>query len=144
MDRSFHMLNRSQMVEKLPDGSLALMFAGEAPRQSADQFYSYYANRSFVYMTGLEKASAGFVLAIEKQNGAAKETLFLLPPDAHAERWNGRRVKPDEAKAISGIENIAYLEALPSFMHAILSSGRISEVWIDLYRLTAVRVISKS
>ena len=137
MDRSFHMLNRSQMVDKLPDGSLALMFAGEAPRQSADQFYSYYANRSFVYMTGLEKASAGFVLAIEKQNGQAKETLFLLPPDAHAERWNGRRVKPDEAKAISGIENIAYLEALPAFMHAALSSGRISEVWIDLYRLNA-------
>ena len=97
MDRSFFMLNRSQMAKALGDGSLALLFAGEAPRQSADQYYSYYANRSFVYMTGLEKASAGFVLAMEKQSGRVRETLFILPPDAHAERWNGRRLKPNEA-----------------------------------------------
>lgn len=137
MDRSFFMLNRSQMAQALGNGSLALLFAGEAPRQSADQYYSYYANRSFVYMTGLEKASAGFVLAMEKQNGRVVETLFILPPDAHAERWNGRRVKPDDAREISGIENIAYLETFPAFLHNVLSSGRVSDVWLDLYRLKA-------
>lgn len=129
------MLNRAQMMEKLPEGSAALMFAGKAPCQSGDQFYSYYANRSFVYMTGLEKASAGFVLVLEKIGGAVKETVFILPPDAHAERWNGRRVQPDEARNISGVENIAYLETLPTYLHTLFSSGKIGEVWLDLYRL---------
>lgn len=134
MDKSFFAQNRREAFETLGEGSLALVFSGEALRQSADQYYEFYANRNFTYLTGLEKASQGFVLAACKEGGAVTETLFLLPPDAHAERWTGRRVKPDEARERSGVENIAYLDAFPAFLHRTLSSGRIGRMWLDLYK----------
>ncbi len=137
MERTFFIGNRQELYALAPDDSLILLFAGKAPRHSADEYYTYYADRSFVYFTGLESHSAGFVFAARKSAGTTKEYLFLLPPDAHAERWTGARVKPDEARSISGIENIEYLASYPAFLERELSSGRVKHVCLDLFRLNS-------
>ena len=136
MDKAFFTGNRRALYESLDEGELLLLFAGKAPRQSSDQYYPYYANRNFVYLTGLDKASAGFVLLARRQGGAVSERLYILPPDAHAERWNGRRVQPDEACERSGIRDIAFLESYEGDLHRLLSSGAAGKVWLDLFRHT--------
>ena len=40
-----------------------------------------------------------------------KKLLYLLPPDAFAERWTGRRIKEEEAEEFSGITNYKYVAA---------------------------------
>ena len=94
MDRTFHIENRKSLAERLPKGSLALMFSGSAPRKTADEYYPFFADRSFVYMTGVEYQGLALLLQIDPDG--VKETMFILPPDAHAERWNGARIKADE------------------------------------------------
>lgn len=137
MDKSFFIGNRREMYAQAPDDSLILLFAGSAPLHSGDEYYTYYANRSFVYMTGLEKHSAGFVFAARKTGGEVTEYIFILPPDAMAERWTGTRVKPDEAREISGIENIRFLADYQSFLDRELTGGRINTICFDMYRLNA-------
>lgn len=136
MDQAFFSGNRLRIAQTLGDGEIALLFAGQAPRQSADQYYEYYANRNFVYLTGMKAASQGFILLIEKQGGQARDTLFLLPSDPMKERWTGRRIKPEEATEISGIRQIRFLQDAPHALHALLSSGRVQGVWLDLFKLT--------
>lgn len=136
LSSAFFTQNRNELCALLPEGACALLFAGTAPRQSGDQYYPYYANRTFAYLTGLEKASAGFVLCLVKEKSGLESRLFILPGDAYAERWTGRRVKPAEAAALSGIEDIGYLSQLPGYLHSLYTSGRVSTVWLDLYRLT--------
>ena len=94
MDKSFHQGNRQKFYDSLENGTIALFFSGHAFRKTADEFFPFYANRNFVYLTGIEKEN--FVLMAEKQNDQVHELLFILPPDAHAERWTGRRMKADE------------------------------------------------
>ena len=84
MDRSFHIENRKSLMERLPAGSLALLFSGAAPHKTADEYYPFFADRSFVYMTGVEYQ--GLALLLEKDGTGVSETMFILPPDAHAER----------------------------------------------------------
>ena len=36
--------------------------------------------------------------------GTIEETLYLLPPDAFAERWTGRRIKEEEAEELRNYE----------------------------------------
>ena len=36
---------------------------------------------------------------------SVSETLFLLPKDDYLERWNGRRLSPEEARDRSALEN---------------------------------------
>ena len=138
MEQIFYVENRRTLYEALEDGTLLVLFAGKAPRQSADAYYPFFASRNFVYLTGLSGAEAqGFVLMAEKSGGAVMETLFILRPDARAERWTGRRLSSDEARQKSGIERIAYLEEFPGAFHRAAAEGRFTTVAFDLYKHTA-------
>ncbi len=101
MDRSFHQENRKALYETLPAGSLLLLFSGRPIRKTGDEDYPFFADRSFVYYTGIEQADS--ILAALKDEQGVTETLFMLPPDAHAERWTGARLKQPEAEAKSGV-----------------------------------------
>ena len=107
MKAEFYRSNRQNLAAKLPDNALALFFSGFAPRKRADEDYPFFADRNFVYLTGIAR-DAGLILAIRKENGTYSEKLFLLPPDLLKERWTGRRTKADEASALSGIADISY------------------------------------
>ena len=97
MDKAFHQQNRQELYRSLPADSLLLLFSGRAPRKTSDEDYPFFADRSFVYYTGVEQADS--VLAACKGGDSVSETLFLLPKDDYLERWNGRRLSPEEAPA---------------------------------------------
>ena len=109
MKPEFHTSNRNKMMNALPDGALVVLFSGYAPRKRADEDYPFFADRNFVYLTGITR-DAGLVYMAKKTGTSYEEILFLLPPDMMKERWTGRRTKADEATAVSGITNIAYTD----------------------------------
>ncbi len=135
MEKTFHQGNRRKMYESLADGTLALVFSGHAPRKTSDEKYPFYANRNFLYLTGLE--GENFVLMAVKDRGKVRERLFILPPDAFAERWTGVRMKPDEVRAQSGVEDIHFLSEFDTCLHREMSSGHIDTVALDLYKCEA-------
>lgn len=135
MTPEFHTHNREAIIASLPEGSMLVMFSGKAPRKTADEDYPFYADRSFVYMTGLH--NHGLAYSAIKTRGTVEERLWLLPPDAMVERWTGVRVKADEATAISGIENISYIAGLEATVKRAAATGAISKLYLDFDRITA-------
>ena len=75
MDKSFHQGNRQKFYDSLENGTIALFFSGHAFRKTADEFFPFYANRNFVYLTGIEKEN--FVLMAEKQILAQAEQILI-------------------------------------------------------------------
>ena len=136
MDKSFYMENRRALYARIPGDALILSFAGEALRRTADAFHGFFANRNFAYLTGAGLPNAQkFVFLAEKRGEKVREALFILPPDAHLERWNGRRVKADEARALTGIEEIAWVEDFPARFHKLAGSGAFEHLYLDIDRL---------
>ncbi len=133
MNTSYFMLNRQRLCEALEPGSLAVFFSGEEIRKTNDEYYPFFADRNFVYLTGLSCKEA-VLLLIKEPGGSVQERLYLLAPDAHAERWTGRRVQPAEAKAISGIAEVRYVQAFPGDLHLLATCGRYAQLYLDLYR----------
>ncbi len=125
----FHQENRRLFMEHLPDGSAALLFAGKAPRRSADGHYGFHANRNYFYLAGLEQEEGALLLA--KIGGELSATLFSLPPDDLAERWRGRRLKPSELEAASGISATASTLALPDRLSGLVRSGDVERLYLD-------------
>lgn len=135
MDRSFHEENRQTLYRTLPEDSLFVCFAGRILPQSADAEYPFFANRNFAYLTGLDGAEVhDFVLLVQKTGETTTETLFVLPPDPMAERWTGRRLKPEEISARSGVSAIRPTEAFPAAFHAAASSGKYRTLTLDLWK----------
>lgn len=134
MKKEFHKENRDTLYRSLEAGSIAVLFSGCAPRKTGDEYYPYFANRNFVYMTGIEQQDS-ILLAI-KQGNATEETLFLLSPDLLAERWNGERIKIDKAHEASGIDNIKPLEQFKDFLSRLIILNDIKNVYLDFDKLT--------
>ncbi|MFI3207985.1 MAG: Xaa-Pro aminopeptidase [Eubacteriales bacterium] len=145
MDRNFHINNRKTLYNTLNDGTVLLSFAGAPHHFSADADFPLFVNRNFVYMTGLDGTEPnGFVLMAEKLGGEVKETLFILPADKMAERWNGRRLKVDEILEKSGIEHTENIDTMEMIFHRTINTGRFTEVALDLWRNTKDQAAGKS
>ena len=92
MNAEFYQGNRQRLYDSLPDHTLLLLFSGSSIRKTADENYPFYADRSFLYLTGIGQEHT--VLMAEKDGEEVQETLYILPPDMLAERWTGKRFTP--------------------------------------------------
>ncbi len=133
MNVDFHVSARRKLYEMLQSGSLLVIFSGEEIRKTNDEYYPFFADRNFVYLTGLECKQA-ILLAIKDSENTVFERLYLLPPDAHAERWTGKRIRPQEAESISGIKDVRYINSFEMDLHTFATSGNFGMLYLDLYR----------
>ncbi len=132
MKPEFHIHNRQNLYAALPDGALAVLFSGTAPRQSADAYYPFFCNRNFLYLTGVDFTD--FVLLARKAAGKTEETLYILPKDPMKERWTGRRPFPEEVQKQSGISDIRTVDAFLEDFHRAANSGQYDTLWLDLFQ----------
>ena len=135
MEVGYYAGNRERLYKNLCPGELLAIFSGEDVWKTGDECYPFFTERNFVYLTGLRCKSA-VLLAIKDADNSVQERLYILPPDAHAERWTGTRVKPHEAEAISGVKDIRFTTAFDSDFKALAYSGNYGRIYLDLYRFT--------
>jgi len=124
--------NRKKLCSKLEENSITLMFAGEAPYKSADETYMFTPNRNFYYLTGIDREK--MILMLVKTTGKVEETLFIQKNDPLMARWVGEKMPEEEAKQISGIENIKFVEELEETFGSILDKLKIDNLCLDLER----------
>jgi len=144
MTKEFFINNRKEFISRMEDKSFALLFSGEAPHKTGDQFYSYTTNRNFYYLTGLEKPN--YILLLMRSKDALLEFLFIEEATDYTEKWLGHRYSKEEASAICGIDpkTIYFLSSFESFVtSAILADSRRNiggvphNLYLDLYRYKA-------
>lgn len=135
MDRQFHTGNRARLYQAMAPASLLVLFSGREVRKTNDEYYPFFADRSFVYLTGLTCKEA-VLLAEKDAAGTVRERVYVLPPDPMAERWTGRRMKPAEVEAQSGVSDVRRADAFPAEFHRLATSGSFARVYLDLYRVS--------
>ncbi len=145
MNHSFHAGNRQRLYADMKPHSLLVMFSGEEIRKTNDEYYPFFADRNFVYLTGIQQKEA--VLLALKGTDRVEERLYILPPDPMAERWTGRRLKPREAEAISGISDIRFADQFSGDLHALAAGGHYSlrstdfeNLYLDLFRVSPMDI----
>lgn len=129
MNMEFHKGNRETMYKSLKPGSVAVVYSGHVPRRTGDEEYPAFVKRNFLYLTGIEQQDT--ILMAAKLGDETKETLFVLPSDLRAERWNGKRLTLKEASEISGIEDIKYIGQFKECFDKIISSYKYENVYLD-------------
>lgn len=132
MKKVLFTMNRNNLWEKLEENSITLMFAGEAPYKSADETYAFTPNRNFYYLTGIDREK--MILMLVKRNGKVEETLFIEQNDPVMARWVGEKMPEVEAREISGIESIKFLEEFEETFGSILDKVKIDNLCLDLER----------
>lgn len=133
MEKEFHKENRKTLYQNLDESSLAIVFSGHAPRKTGDEYYPFFANRNFVYLTGVEQENS--ILLSTVYENEVEEILFLLPSNFLAERWNGKRLTEMEAYEASGVESIKRLDQFKDTLNKIIRSNTIQQIYLDFDKI---------
>ncbi len=123
---------RLQVAEKMEQGSILVLFSGEAQHISADAYQHFEANRQFFYLTGIRREN--MALIVDKTGDKVEETLFIEPVVASAERWTGKRMTVEEARKVSGVERIRMMDDFTSELSFIVNRKVPGKVYFDTYR----------
>lgn len=128
MNPTFHSSRRSSLAAHSADGDLMVFFSGEGARKTADENYPFFANRNFLYLTGVAQEQCA--LLMHNQGGWIEERLFALRPDPAREIWTGRRLTADELSALSGISAVDDIQRLESALDQLLGAQPAAALWL--------------
>lgn len=126
----FYDRNRKNILEKLDNNSVAIIFSGVPIKKMGDENYPFTPNSNFLYLTGIDRPNE--ILLLTKKDDELKEVLFIEPFDEEKAKWVGAVILAEEAKCISGIGEVEYIHSFYEYIAGILFNGRIENVYIDL------------
>lgn len=137
MDATFFSNNRLRYFEKIANNSITVLFSGREIQQTCDENYKFEVNRNFYYLTGINQPNVTLVLV--KTSLGVKEVLFLEKNDPVMVKWVGAKLEKEEARNISGIKGVSYLEEFNSYIFSLLNQTRknsetIEYIYCDLER----------
>ena len=112
--------------------SALILFSGIESHVSADEYAPFEADRNFFYLTGLRRDH--MILLMKKTLKEEQVILFIEEADPTQERWYGRKVTVDEAKEISGIDNVMFLDSFEGAVDRMMAREDIDSLYFDCYR----------
>lgn len=134
--------NRKRLIKELEDNSIVILFAGDAPKKSADEKYPFTPNRNFYYITGINEEK--HIVMLSKIDNTIEETIFIQKPDPIIERWVGETIREDEVKEVSGIGKVQFLDEFHVALNQKLMSGKVDLIYLDLERNSFEQIETQS
>jgi len=103
--------NRAKLVKTLKTNSLALINSNDVMPRAGDQdYFPYRQNSDLFYLTGINQEKSILALCPDHPDERYREVLFLVRADKEMETWYGHKFTEDEAREISGVKTIKWLD----------------------------------
>ncbi len=74
------------------------------------------------------------ILVLDKAQEKPATKLFIEEADPTMERWYGRKVTVDEAKEISGIKDVVFIDSFDSQVNRMLTREDVYTLYFDTFR----------
>lgn len=124
-------LRRERLYNNLKDDSLLVLYSGVAKKRSADEDFEFVVNRNFYYLTNIEQENS--ILLVTKFDGLIKEFLFVNEYDEVKEKWTGKRLTAEEARELSGINNVLFTSTFNAQLLTFLENKNAFNVVRNIY-----------
>jgi len=112
--------NRQRFIKKMKPNSIAIFPGNPVLPANGDSVYTYRPNSDVIWLSGVIQEKSMVILYPDNPDQKAREVLVLLRPNEHLEKWEGHKLRQDEATAISGIRNVQWLDSLDTFLHPMM------------------------
>lgn len=115
---------RIKLAEALDNNQMALIFANP----ELEGIEKFTQDNHFLYFTGLSIPDA--VLCVVKAQNKVMEYVFIQRGIPEREVWDGKKMTAEEAKEITGIESIKYLDEFYTYISSF--AGYTKKIWANL------------
>jgi len=111
-DPLFHTNNRKTLVKSLNNSSIAIVASNDELNRNGDQNFPYRQNSDLFYLTGIHQEKTILALCPEHPDPKLREVIFAIRPEPTLETWTGHKLTADEIKAVSGVENVKWIDEM--------------------------------
>ena len=115
--------NRQRFVQEMKPNSIAIFNSNDEMPSNGDALYRFLQNSDLYWLSGIEQEDTMVILYPDNPDPKYREVLVLLRPNEMKEKWDGKRLRAEEGKAISGIERVVWLDALPALLQVWIHSA---------------------
>ena len=110
--------NRKRFIKEMKSSSIAIFVSNDEVPSNGDALYPFRQNSDLFWLTGIEQEDSMVIIFPDHPDPKFREVLVLVRPNELKEKWDGKRLRADEAKKISGIETIVWLDALDPLLQS--------------------------
>jgi len=108
--------NRKRFTDQMEKNAIAIFNSNDELPMNGDALYKFKQNSDLYWLTGIEQEDSMLVLFPDNPDKKYREVLVLVRPNELKEKWDGRRHRSAEAKAISGIGTVVWLDMLEGLL----------------------------
>ena len=126
---SLFVLNRSRFVKKMKKNAIAIFHDHPALPENGDAQYHLKQNSEIVWLSGIVQEKTMVVLYPDNLDPMYREVLVILRPNEVLEKWEGHKLTREEARTISGIQTVIYLDQLDSLLQSWVHHAEI--IYLD-------------
>ncbi|HTJ13555.1 MAG TPA: Xaa-Pro aminopeptidase [Dinghuibacter sp.] len=112
LDPQLFRLNRERFVKDMKPSSIAVFVSNDEWPSNGDALLPFKQNSDLYWLTGIVQEDTLLILFPDNPDPKYREVLVLVRPNELKEKWDGHRLRRDEATAISGIDTIVWLDTL--------------------------------
>ena len=112
LDPQIFVENRKRFVKQMQRNSIAIFNSNDELPSNGDALYRFQQNSDLYWLCGIEQEDTMVILFPDNPDAKYREVLVLVRPNEMKEKWDGRRLREKEAKELTGIESVVWLDAL--------------------------------
>ena len=122
--------NRQKLIKKIQKDSLVIVNSNDKMPRSADQYFPYRQNSNMFYLTGIIQEKTSLILYPDHNNTDSREILFIRKSNSKLEIWEGKKLTIDEAKEISGINTVKWIDEFDTVLSELMTKA--DNVYLNL------------
>ncbi len=104
--------NRQRFCKKMQPGSIAVFLSNDEIPSNGDALYPFKQNSDLYWLTGIVQEDSMLILFPDHPDPVYREVLVLVRPNELKEKWDGKRLRAEEGRFMSGVEKVMWLDSL--------------------------------
>ena len=122
--------NRQRFMRNMRPGSIAIFHSNDRMVRNGDSHFPFRQNSDLFYLSGLDQEETVVVLFPDCVKEGFREVAFIKKTNDLIKRWEGEKYTKEEARAVSGIEKVYWLEEMDTILHELILLAR--RVYVNL------------
>ena len=119
ISNSFYKKTRKAFTSQMKSKSLAVFMSNDIYPISADSTIPFHQHRDIFYLSGIDQEQTILLLFPDSLNPKYREILFVRITNSKIIIWEGAKLSKEQARELSGIETILWLEDFKSIFQQL-------------------------
>lgn len=108
--------NRQRFTKAMLPNSIAIFVSNDEWPMNGDAIHAFKQNSDLFWLSGITQEDSMVILFPDNPDPKFREVLVLVRPNELKEKWDGKRLRANEAKQLSGMPTVVWLDGIDALL----------------------------